>query len=63
MVKAKFRGHVFWETLPPGLLLRQMEVGGKITSGKIVSFSVLPPNPSTEGIAARRQRKIGPIGP
>src|SRR5262245_30540243 len=39
MVKAfgeahpQYRGHVFYETLPPGLLLKQMEAGGKVTSG------------------------------
>jgi molybdate transport system substrate-binding protein len=29
----QYRGRVYFETLPPGLLLRQMEAGGTITSG------------------------------
>jgi ABC-type molybdate transport system substrate-binding protein len=47
MVKAfgdaypQYRGHVFYETLPPGLLLKQMEAGGKITSGNM-TWTVRP---------------------
>jgi molybdate transport system substrate-binding protein len=29
----EYRGRVYFETLPPGLLLKQMEAGGTITSG------------------------------
>jgi molybdate transport system substrate-binding protein len=29
----QYRGRVYFETLPPGLLLKQMEAGGTITSG------------------------------
>jgi molybdate transport system substrate-binding protein len=36
-----YRGRVFYETLPPGLLLKQMEAGGTVTSGNL-SFSVKP---------------------
>jgi ABC-type molybdate transport system substrate-binding protein len=47
MVKAfgdahpQYRGHVFYETLPPGLLLKQMEAGGRITSGNM-TWTVKP---------------------
>ena len=30
-----YRGRIFYETLPPGLLLKQMEGGGTITSGNL----------------------------
>jgi ABC-type molybdate transport system substrate-binding protein len=36
-----YRGRVFYETLPPGLLLKQMDAGGTITSGNL-TFSVKP---------------------
>jgi molybdate transport system substrate-binding protein len=31
----QYRGHVFYETLPPGLLLKQMDAGGTVTSGNM----------------------------
>jgi ABC-type molybdate transport system substrate-binding protein len=37
----RYRGRVFYETLPPGLLLRQMEGGGTVTSGNM-TFTVKP---------------------
>jgi molybdate transport system substrate-binding protein len=36
-----YRGHVFYETLPPGLLLKQMQAGGTVTSGNL-TFTVKP---------------------
>jgi molybdate transport system substrate-binding protein len=36
-----YRGHIFYETLPPGLLLKQLEGGGTITSGNL-TFTVKP---------------------
>lgn len=30
-----YRGKIFWETIPPGLLVRQMDAGGRITSGNL----------------------------
>jgi molybdate transport system substrate-binding protein len=30
-----YRGHIFYETLPPGLLLKQMDAGGTVTSGNM----------------------------
>jgi molybdate transport system substrate-binding protein len=31
----EFKGRVYWETLPPGLLVRQIEQGGTVTSGNM----------------------------
>jgi molybdate transport system substrate-binding protein len=28
-----FKGRIYWETIPPGLLIKQIEAGGTITSG------------------------------
>ncbi len=36
-----YRGRIFYETLPPGLLLKQMEGGGTITSGNL-TFTAKP---------------------
>ncbi|MDE2199956.1 MAG: substrate-binding domain-containing protein [Rhodospirillales bacterium] len=30
-----FKGRIFYETIPPGLLLRQLKAGGRITSGNM----------------------------
>ncbi len=31
----EYRGHVYWETIPPGLLVRQLEAGGTVTVGNM----------------------------
>ncbi|MFY9692251.1 MAG: substrate-binding domain-containing protein [Xanthobacteraceae bacterium] len=31
----EYRGRIYYETIPPGLLVRQMKAGGKITSGNM----------------------------
>jgi ABC-type molybdate transport system substrate-binding protein len=36
-----YRGRVFYETLPPGLLLKQMDAGGTVTSGNM-TWTVKP---------------------
>jgi ABC-type molybdate transport system substrate-binding protein len=36
-----YRGHVYYETLPPGLLLKQLRAGGTITSGNL-TFTAKP---------------------
>jgi ABC-type molybdate transport system substrate-binding protein len=36
-----YRGRVFYETLPPGLLMQQLQAGGTITSGNL-TFTVKP---------------------
>ena len=35
----EYKGRLFWETIPPGLLVKQMEAGGTITSGNM-TFTV-----------------------
>jgi molybdate transport system substrate-binding protein len=37
----QYRGRVFYETLPPGLLLKQMDAGGTVTSGNM-SWTIKP---------------------
>ncbi|WP_089173000.1 substrate-binding domain-containing protein [Bosea sp. AS-1] len=34
-VHPEYKGKIFWETIPPGLLVRQMDADGKITSGNL----------------------------
>jgi molybdate transport system substrate-binding protein len=31
----EFKGRIYWETIPPGLLVKQIEAGGTITSGNM----------------------------
>lgn len=31
----EFKGHIYWETIPPGLLVKQIQAGGRITSGNM----------------------------
>ena len=31
----QFKGRIYWETLPPGLLVKQIDAGGTITSGNM----------------------------
>jgi molybdate transport system substrate-binding protein len=31
----EYKGHIYWETLPPGLLAMQIEAGGRITVGNM----------------------------
>src|SRR5260370_9136598 len=33
----EYKGHVYWETLPPGLLAKQIDAGGRITLGNLKS--------------------------
>lgn len=37
----EYKGRVYWETLPPGLLARQIEAGGRITVGNM-TWTVKP---------------------
>jgi molybdate transport system substrate-binding protein len=32
-----FKGRIYWETVPPGLLIKQIQAGGTITSGNMTS--------------------------
>ena len=31
----EFKGHIYWETIPPGLLVKQIKAGGTITVGNM----------------------------
>jgi ABC-type molybdate transport system substrate-binding protein len=37
----RYRGHIYWETIPPGLLVRQIEQGGTVTVGNM-TWTVKP---------------------
>lgn len=37
----QYKGRIYWETIPPGLLVRQMEAGGTITVGNM-TWTVKP---------------------
>lgn len=37
----QYRGHVYWETIPPGMLVKQMENGGTVTVGNL-TWTVKP---------------------
>src|SRR5262249_36146808 len=34
-LRLRIRGRIYYETLPPGLLLKQMDAGGTVTSGNM----------------------------
>ena len=55
-----YRGRVFYETLPPGLLMRQMAKGGTVTSGNL-SFTVRPDVMMAERGASDRWVKQGKL--
>ena len=31
----EYEGHLYWETIPPGLLVRQIKAGGRVTVGNM----------------------------
>ena len=37
----QYKGHLYWETIPPGLLVKQMENGGTVTVGNM-TWTVAP---------------------
>ncbi len=53
-----WRGRVFYETLPPGLLLKQLAAGGTVTSGNL-TFTVKPDVMMAEQRASEEQVKTG----
>jgi molybdate transport system substrate-binding protein len=54
----EYRGRVYWETIPPGLLVRQLEAGGTVTVGNM-TWTVRP-DVYLAGIeAVRRQIDAG----
>jgi len=63
-VYPQYRGRVFFETLPPGLLLKQMDAGGTVSSGNL-TFTVKPDVYMAEQAASlelmRQGRLIEPV--
>lgn len=41
MEHPEYKGRIYWETIPPGLLVKQMEAGGTVTSGNM-TWTVKP---------------------
>ncbi len=39
--RPEYKGRIYWETIPPGLLVKQMKAGGKVTSGNM-TWTVKP---------------------
>ena len=37
----EFKGHIYWETIPPGLLMQQLKAGGTVTVGNM-TWTVKP---------------------
>lgn len=37
----EYKGRLYWETIPPGLLVNQMKAGGRVTSGNM-TWKVMP---------------------
>ena len=37
----EFKGRIYWETIPPGMLVKQMQAGGTVTSGNM-TWTVKP---------------------
>ena len=60
----QYRGRIFYETLPPGLLLKQMDAGGTVTSGNM-TFTIKPDVYQAELAAsnelARTGRLVAPV--
>ncbi len=60
----QYRGRVYYETLPPGLLLKQMDAGGTVTSGNM-TWTVKPDVFLAERAASndlvRQGRLAGPV--
>jgi molybdate transport system substrate-binding protein len=63
-VYPQYRGRVFFETLPPGLLLKQIDAGGTVSSGNL-TFTIKPDVYMAEQAASlelmRQGRLVGPV--
>lgn len=60
----QYRGRVFYETLPPGLLLKQMDAGGTITSGNMtwtIRADVYLAERAASNELVQRGRLVGPV--
>jgi molybdate transport system substrate-binding protein len=58
----RYSGHVFYETLPPGLLLKQMDAGGTVTSGNM-TWTVKPDVYLAELAASTQLVESGRLAP
>jgi molybdate transport system substrate-binding protein len=60
----QYRGRVYYETLPPGLLLKQMDAGGTVTSGNM-TWTIKPDVFLAERAASndlvQRKRLVAPV--
>jgi molybdate transport system substrate-binding protein len=58
----QFRGRIFWETLPPGILREQLKRGGRITAGNMTwtakADAYFADLPTVEGLV--EQRRLAP---
>ena len=41
MLHPEYKGHIYWETIPPGLLMKQIQAGGTVTVGNM-TWTVKP---------------------
>ena len=57
----QYAGHIFYETLPPGLLLQQMDAGGTVSSGNM-TWTVKPERLPRRIRRQHRPRAAGPAG-
>jgi ABC-type molybdate transport system substrate-binding protein len=60
----RYRGNVYYETLPPGLLIKQVDAGGKITSGNMTWTAkpdVFMAELSASNELVRRGKLVGPV--
>jgi len=60
----RYRGNVYYETLPPGLLIKQMDAGGKVTSGNMTWTAkpdVFMAELSASNELVRRGKLAGPV--
>jgi molybdate transport system substrate-binding protein len=54
----QYKGHMYWETIPPGLLVKQMEQGGTVTVGNM-TWTVAPDVYLAGLNAVKKQIKAG----
>jgi ABC-type molybdate transport system substrate-binding protein len=60
----RYRGRVFYETLPPGLLIRQIDAGGRVTSGNMtwtVKADVLMAERAASEDLVRQGKLVAPV--
>jgi ABC-type molybdate transport system substrate-binding protein len=60
----RYRGNVYYETLPPGLLIKQLDAGGKVTSGNMTWTAkpdVFMAELSASNELVRRGKLTGPV--